>query len=270
MNPKKLILIVVAASLLTGCQFIGNTFKFKETTKGFIETILVEDYDNAISYFAMDHEIAKNTNLESFKNGLVTFRDQLVKNFGTKLDYKFMKSEKTLSTNKDESTPPNTTSVLIQISNDKEFGVLKILFDDTSLKILNIHILGIKEPIPTLTYFWLFGFFALLIPIFNIYIIIQIKKSSLKKKWLKYIAVIALNIPAITYSALNGLSFNLLSFQLLFGFSFGYMGYANSFWTIGIPLGGIFWFWKLKTNNKTESEIKLNTEYHDIKIESEI
>jgi hypothetical protein len=35
------------------------------------------------------------------------------------------------------------------------------------------------------------------------------------------------------------------------------MGYLNSFWTFGIPLGGIYWLWKLnkKTEEKKETEI---------------
>jgi len=63
---------------------------------------------------------------------------------------------------------------------------------------------------------------------------------------LKYIAVIFLNVPAFTYAAVNGFSFNLLSFQFLLGISFSYMGYLNSAWTFGLPLGGLYWFWKLK------------------------
>lgn len=97
-----------------------------------------------------------------------------------------------------------------------------------------------------MTYFWLFGLIAICIPIFNIYVIRQIKRSDLNNKWLKYIAVIFLNVPAITYAAVNGLSFKLLNFQILFGISFGYMGFLNSFWSFGIPLGGLYWFWKLK------------------------
>jgi hypothetical protein len=78
----------------------------------------------------------------------------------------------------------------------------------------------------------------------------------LTKKWLKYIAVIFLNVPAITYSAVYGLSFNLLSFQILFGISFSYLGYLSSAWTFGVPLGGLYWLWKL--SKKTEDETTEN------------
>ena len=101
---------------------------------------------------------------------------------------------------------------------------------------------------------------AICVPIFNIWIIRKIKKSDLKKKWLKYIAVIFLNVPAITYNAVYGLSFSLLSFQILFGISFSYMGYLSSAWTFGIPLGGLYWLWKLNKKEDVTTENKIITE----------
>lgn len=111
-----------------------------------------------------------------------------------------------------------------------------------------------------MTLFWLFGLLAICIPVFNIYVIRQIKRSNLKKKWLKYIAVIFLNTPAITYAAVNGLSFKLINFQILLGVSFGYMGYLNSYWTFGIPLGGLYWFWKLRQQKNEVTEPEIATE----------
>lgn len=256
-RTKKIVLTVLTVSLLTGCDFIKNTFTYKDKTKELVETLIKEDYDKAIDCFAMEHEMAKNADKEELKKGLAAFREIIVKNFGTELNYSFMKSEKKFSTIKEENTPPNTTVALIEFSNDKEFGVFNVLFDDKSGKILNINTLDVKQPIPSMTVFWLFGLLAICIPIFNIYVIRQIKRSDLKKKWLKYIAVILLNVPAITYAAVNGLSFNLLSFQILLGVSFGYMGFLNSYWAFGIPLGGLYWFWKLKQRKikVTETEI---------------
>jgi len=110
--------------------------------------------------------------------------------------------------------------------------------------------------LPTITLFWqfwqfrLFGLFVICVPIFNIYVIRQIKRSNLKKKWLKYIAVIFLNVPAITYAIVNGLSLQLLKNQILLGVGFGYEGYINYYLAFGIPLGGLYWFWKLRQKNK--------------------
>ena len=208
---------------------------------------------------AIENEAFKNTNLDTLKIGLGNFQNIVVTNFGKELKYKFMTAEKTLSTVEGESTAPNTTLAQIEFSNDTDFGVFEITFDDNTNKILHIKTLDLKEKIPNMTFFWLFGILAICVPIFNIWIIRKIKKSNLNKKWLKYIAVIFLNVPAITYNAVYGLSFSLLSFQILFGISFSYMGYLSSAWTFGIPLGGLYWLWKLnkKTNDQTtENEIR--------------
>lgn len=256
----KISILILTVSLLTSCDFINNTFTYKDTTEGFIETLIDEDYEKSLTYMATEHDGFKNTNLDTLKLGLANFRQLIVKNFGTELNYKFMTANKTFSTVEGESTAPNTTKAQIEFSNDIEFGVFEIIFDDNSNKIYYIKTLDIKEPIPNMTIFWLFGILAICVPIFNIWIIRKIKKSDLKKKWLKYIAVIFLNVPALTYSAVNGLSFNLLSFQILFGISFSYMGYLSSAWTFGIPLGGIYWFGKLNKRKVDTEEGEIETE----------
>lgn len=265
-GTKQFVLTILTVILLTGCDFIKNTFTYKDKTKEFVEYLLMEDYNKCLDLFAMEHEMAKNTNIDTLKLGLANFRQLLVNNWGTELEYSFIKSEKKFSTVEADKTPPNTMLVLVEFNNQKEFGVLQVLFDDTSKKILNIETLDIKEPIPTMTLFWLFGFLAICVPIFNIYVIRQIKRSDLKKKWLKYIAVIVLNTPAINYAAVNGLSFKLINIQMLFGVSFGYMGYLNSYWTFGIPLGGLYWFWKLRQQKNKVVETEIATE-QNIQIE---
>ena len=249
-RAKKVLLTILTVSILTGCNFVSNIFKYKDMAKEFVETLIKEDYNKCIELLAMEHEIARNTNIDTLKIKLADLRKVIVENWGTQLDYSFMKAEKNFSTIEANNTPSNTTLVLIQFNNKKDFGVFEVLFDDNSEKLLNIKSLGVKEPIPTMTYFWLFGLLAICIPIFNIYVIRQIKRSNLKRKWLKYIAVILLNVPAIQYAAVSGLSFKLLNFQILLGVSFSYMGYLNSYLAFGIPLGGLYWFWKLRRKNE--------------------
>lgn len=254
----KTLLLILIVSFFTSCDFINNAFTYKDTTEGFVEALIEENYEKSVSFMAIENEAYKNTNIDTLKLGLANFRKIIVDNFGKELDYKFMTANKTFSTVEGESTAPNTTLAQIEFSNETEFGVFEITFADDSNKILHIKTLDLKEKIPNMIWFWLFGVLAICIPIFNIWIIRKIKKSNLKKKWLKYIAVIFLNVPAITYSAVYGLSFSLLSFQILFGISFSYMGYLSSAWTFGIPLGGLYWLWKLnkKTEDKTtENEI---------------
>ena len=245
---------LLTIGLLSGCTFINNTFKYRDTTKEFVENLLQKNYNKCVDLMAMDNPIAASTNIDTLKMGLANFRDIIISNFGDKLDYSFMSSEKKWSTNTSESTPPNTTRVLMQFANDKEFGIFQVLFDDNSKKILNIKTLDVKAPIPNMVGFWVFGILALCVPVFNIYMIVRIKRSQYKKKWLKYLAVIILNVPAVTYNAVNGLSLQLLSFQILFGISFQYMGYLNSAWTFGIPLGGLYLLWQLKNGKDKPTE----------------
>ncbi|UZD24188.1 hypothetical protein PBT90_12415 [Algoriphagus halophytocola] len=252
LNMKRTLLLFLTLTILSGCEFISNTFDYKDKTEEFVEALLQENYDRCVELFAMGHEMARNTNPDSLKAGLGNFRNLVVDNFGSELDYSLMKSEKTWSTIEENNTPPNTTVVLVQFSNETHFGVFKVLFDDQTKKILNINTLDVKEQIPNMTLFWLFGLIVICVPIFNIYVIRLIKKSDLKKKWLKYIALVFFNVPAITYSAVGGFSFSLLSFQILLGMSFNYMGYLNSAWTLGIPLGGLYWLWKIKTRKPNE------------------
>ncbi|WP_185144266.1 hypothetical protein [Dysgonomonas alginatilytica] len=233
---------------------ITNAFTYKDTTKGFVESLFKEDYDASIEYLVAEDYRNAGISTDSLKSILSTFRQYTVDRFGTDLNYSFLTSRKTISTIESENTPPGMTEVTIQISNQKDFGVFKVLFVDDTHKISKIDILNIKEPIPSMLGFWFLGVLVICIPIFNIYVIIKIKRSSLKKKWIKYIAVILLNAPTIVYSAVNGFSLKLLTFQFLFGIGFNFSGYINCYWSFGIPLGGLFWLWRLYVRAKLKEE----------------
>jgi len=251
---RQIFLLIIILSIVTSCDFIRNSFTYKDKTCELVETMIKEDYTKSVNCFALKHTLFKNTNIEILKKRLTGLRGVIVQNFGTELTFILMKSEKRISTVKILDIPPNTTEAYIQFTNGKEFGVFKVLFDDVSQKILNIEILDVKDPIPNMVTFWIIGFLMLLIPTFNIYIIILIRNSDFKKKWLKYLAILSLNAPAILYNAIGGFSISLLKIQLLLGISFSYMGYAHSYWAIGIPLGGIYWFWKLQLKDKMKGK----------------
>jgi hypothetical protein len=38
------------------------------------------------------------------------------------------------------------------------------------------------------------------------------------------------------------------------------MGFLNSYWTFGIPLGGLYWFWKLRQYKNEVIETEIETE----------
>ena len=194
-KTKQILLTILTVATLTSCNLINNYFNYRDTTKQLVNDILKQDYDNAVKLFALEHPSFAGITTDTLKARLPAFRDILVNNFGEHLDYTMMSTEKKWSTDETENTPPNTTVVLMQFANDKEFGILKVWFDDISKKVIYIKTLDVKQPIPSMTIFWLFGLIALCVPIFNIFVIRQIKRSDLKKKWLKYIAVIFLNVP---------------------------------------------------------------------------
>lgn len=260
---KLSILLLVLAISFAGCTFLGNTFEYKDTTKEFVNAVLKENYDKAVSLMAMEHETAKGTDIQNLKSGLSSLRELVVNNFGQELEYTFIKTEKTFTTGENKQLP-NTTVLYLQLENEKEFGYFQVLFDDQSGKILNIQLQEVKQPIPSMTAFWLFGILAVSVFAFNVYMIIQVRKSNLKKKWQKYLAIILLNVPTIGWSAVGGFFFKLLNFQIMLGISFSMMGYMNTVWALGIPLGSLYVFWKLKkglyetTDEETEA-VEYNT-----------
>jgi hypothetical protein len=239
-------LILFSVSLLASCDFINNTLTYKDTTDKLVESIINEDYDNTLNYFALENDYHKKTPFDTLKSKFSSFRKLILEHFGDNLEYTFMTASRTFSTNNVKATEVHTTDALIQFENKKEFGVLELVFDNESNKIISIKPLDIKERIPNMLLFWLFGLPALCILIFNLLVIRKIKKSRLKRKWLKCLCVFVFNAPTITYSAVTGLSFGLLSFQLMLGVGVNYMGYLNAAWAIGLPLGGLYWLWKLR------------------------
>lgn len=254
---RKTIIISLLITILNllSCEFIGNTFHYKKITIDFIEALIIEDYDTCIDLFALDHELAEDINLDTLLSSLPSFRKLILNNFGAELNYTLLSVTKYFSSLEAEEANNKMSHVLIEIKNEKEFGIIKVVFDDTSKKILNLDTLNIRQKIPSLLTFWLFGLLAFGIPIFNIYVIYLIRKSHLKRKWLKYLAVMVLNVPSISFTPIYGFSYQLFIFQGLFGISGHVSGYTKMIWSFGIPIAGIYWLWKLKSKKQ---EVQLN------------
>jgi len=249
----------------SGCQFIRNSFTYKNTTREFVEDLLHKDYSKCMDLMFLDSARAKGIRADTLKlrlkSVLTNFTDVILNKFGSNLKYSFIQSKKTFSTNQEENTPANSTEFYMQISNDKEFGVIHALFDDRSNKIIKISLLDTEESIPDMTIFWLFGVLTLSVLAFNIYTIIKVKRSQLKRKWSLYLSIILINVPTISYGAIHGLSFELLSFQGLFGVGFSYYGYLGALWEFGIPLGSFFCLWKIYSKkNGLEEQAEIMSE----------
>lgn len=253
---KTVTLLLFLSFVFSGCDLLTHLRTASGKTKAFVEFTLNEDYEQARACLLADSVRLSD---DSVKLILGNFRQLIINNFGKQLDFAITSVEKKYSTNEEENTPPNTTRCLVQFKNETDFGVFNVLFDDVTGKIVNINLLNIKRPIPSMLYFWLFGLVTLGVLGFNIYVIRLIKKSDLKRKWLKYLAVVMLNFPAITYTAMDGVAFS-YSIQLLFGVSCSFMGYLNSSWTVGLPVGAFFMFWKIKDESKPDEYLPANPE----------
>ena len=236
------IAVIIILSTLSGCTFIGNTFIYKAETKEFIQDLLQADYNKCTTLFDMSAN-----NPDTIKKQLPVFREGIIKAFDENLDYTFVSAEKTV-TNYVFSPGKNseTTEVFMQISNDKIFGLIKVVYNDQTHKIIDIRVSDKTLRVPDMWPFWLFGIIALCVPAFNIYMIIKVRRSNIKTKWPKYMAIIFLNIPSFGFNLLSGFFFKLFGLQLLFGISLSMMGYSSSSWEIGIPIGSLIVLYRLQ------------------------
>jgi hypothetical protein len=253
----------VLLMILCGCNFIKRSFQYSDTSKQFIDAILNQDYDKSFNLMAMDREEMREMNRDTLKMKLAATHDMLVKHYGNKLNYTFKKTEKFASTKREDNLPPNTTLLFLEFDNGKDLGMLKFLFDDTSGKVINLRLFDIA-PVPNMLYFWLFSALLLLVFAFNVYVIIQIKRSTVIKKWKKYLPVILFNVPTLGYNAMGGFFFKLIYFQLMLGISFAHMGYSGSSASFGIPIGAIYVLWKLRNGlYKTEEDVVAENQLAD-------
>lgn len=249
---KRSIIFILGFTLfLSSCTFVGNIKKYSKSSKELIYSIINEDYIKAYDLFA--YEKYGDIPMDTFVLQMSAFRKKIVDNFGTDFDLSFVSAEKT--TFKTGESGPHPTKAQIQLKNSIHYGYITLLFDDEVKKVGIIHIENIKNEIPSMTFFWLFGLIPILIVGFNIYTIRRVAKSNVNRKWLKIIGIVILNVPAITYSVVNGFKFELLSFQIFLGMSLGLMGYIGTFWTFGIPIGSLIANFKInKLKNSVNSE----------------
>jgi hypothetical protein len=254
---KKSAVYLLIIFMLTGCSFIGNTFKYKKLCNETVDNILAEDYPAVVSAFSFDQ--TDTVQLGKLTDGIKNFRQLIIENFGTEIDQRFMTTEKKFST---EGNEPNITTVYFQIENEKEYGTLKFTIDDTTGKIQWINLGDTKNVIPDTTWFWLFGIFPLGVLLFNIYTVWRISKSDFPYKWILILMCIGLNIPSMNcYIDYPQLKFQAdLSLQMMLGVSFNLTGYDNYLLEFGFPLGSIitqsllFWDKRKKESQKITFE----------------
>jgi hypothetical protein len=261
------VFVLAMACCIGGCNLINNTSNPANTayvnkTATFTNALLDSNYSVCINMINLDKS-QKSVDMGAVRIGLDSLRAKIGRNFGRQIEYSFMNAQKQASNDMSYNLPPNTTLVSVEFHNTKDIGVLQVLFDDLSGKIDNIQSLQVRQPIPNMTKFWLFGLLALLVVAINIFAIIAAWRSKLKLKWLYCIAIILLNIPSIEYGAAHGLAFRLWRDQYIMGVDFQKIGYLGAFWTIGIPIAAIFticrvFFFKPKVATEDQSKKPAN------------
>jgi hypothetical protein len=251
MKRNLLLLLAICTIGLLGSCNIADNFKYGSPTKEFMGYLAQKDYNKCVAM--MNTSKAKKADIDALKINLDGFRTKLVADFGEKVDYSYMRiaDARTMGI----TYIPNSTNVLMQISNDKELGVIEVIFDNKTNDIINVKALQIKEPIPSMTDFWIFGIVCLLIPSFNIYVIRKVWRSNMSHKWLRTLVIIVVNVCAVGCVPVKGLVFTLLKLQPVLGINFIKMGYLGSSWVLGIPLGGIYMLWLLKTGNYQKAPV---------------
>lgn len=245
---KNLSLLLLLFLITNSCQFYSNTKEYKKSAVVFMDNIMNGKIDENIDLFALEHEGMKNMDKNVLNEGLYQFRTDMISQYGKEVEFTFLGANKHYSTN--NNTIPNSTNVNILFQNDKNYGIIKFIYDDNTKKVLNVSPEFSNQPLPSMVLFYAVAIIGLAIPIFNIYVFNMIRKSQLKLKWLKYIALIFLNFPTIKYAPLDGFDFQFFNFQLL-GYGFNFTSIFSTL-AIALPIGAIYWFWKLKKIQKEQ------------------
>jgi hypothetical protein len=259
---KQSLAIVIFSFFTFGCGMVGQLNEFKTSTEGFVTALMSSDYDKAVTYFDIENqEFGSLLNRDTLKAAMPTLQGILSKNFGDNLKVSFLTANKTYTTAKvEKKLPPNSIQAKATFEGDTHFGYLVFLLNEKNGKILHVDIENFKEPKPQTNKVYLFSLLGLLVATFNIYMLVRVSKSNILQKWKRIVTIIVLNVPTLGYNAVSGFFFKLLSFQFLLGASFGFADYASTYCAIGIPIGSLLVWWKMKNDMYLSEEIVTPTD----------
>ncbi|MDF9801440.1 hypothetical protein OKW21_006749 [Catalinimonas alkaloidigena] len=258
LNMNRILPFLILLIFTTGCSFLNSSSEGYDNAVSQVNAIANGDFDEAISYFDID--LSDTAQVNQLKRGIPNIQTAITENFGTDFDLSFSKSDKkfSFSTADDEESVIEPLKVKIQIKNDTHFGIIEATINEQNNKIQYINLLNYKEEIPSYLLLYLAGLIALGVATLNIMAIRRIRKSKLKRKWLRIIGVLVFNVPTITLTALGHFSLD-ISFQILLGIGFSATGIEETLVTFGIPIGSIITLIMVKTGEqKRITDDKLN------------
>lgn len=233
---NRILFLLVLIVFTNGCSFLNSSSEGYDNAISQINAIVSGDFDEAISYFDID--LSDTTQINQLKRGIPNIQRAIIENFGTDYDLSFSKSDKSYKYSSADGSSVEPLKIKIQIKNDTHFGIIEATINEQNNKIGYINLLNYKEEIPSYLLLYVAGLIAIGVAALNVLAIRRIRKSNLKKKWLRIIGVLMFNVPAITLTALGHLSID-ISFQIMLGIGFSATGIDETLVTFGIPIGSI-------------------------------
>ena len=251
------VLIFALFILIGGCgsneEFVENNIPKKEDgfAKHYIHLLKKEKYDSA--YYLLASSIKNQNSL----NGLKQISPYLQNVDSGITIISFYKSSKTLlfSTSKNDSQSVTNTEIDYKTDLKKGWLHINLVVENinNNLRISGIHVEPISQPIEELTAFtfknagfvdYLFLIIAVFIPVFIIYSIIQLFRTEISKKWLRFIFILFGICKFNLYWATSKITLALFSFQIL-GAGYYKPGILSPYIiSISIPLGAIIFYGK--------------------------
>jgi len=172
---------------------------------------------------------------------LTAIANALKSSIGDRIEVKFDRSQKIVSTNISEATPEGTTRVYFDLVSNEKYLEVETLVNDQTQKIQYLNFSQDPKVVPSYVPFILLSILFLVIPILNVFAITRIRTNYDKGRIWRYLTVLLLNIPTVTYFALGSVNVNLLADQMFLGFAFDFSGLSQASVSIGLPLGALYW-----------------------------
>ena len=254
---RKLVLLFLIAFCIVGCSSFN-----KEKSIQIAKYIVEGDYEKVME--ESDDLVFQQMSRYTFTIGLQSMHDLIQTGLGSEVEYTFIQSEKKyrIQKGKEPNIEDNHDVTIIMLSNGNKSTMLTLFYNRETGKPYYFHVDDVREC--DMTRFWILSSLGLLVIAFIIYTIVRVKKSDMKKKWVKYILAVVVNIPLFLVTS-SGVKLSLgLS---IMGVGFEYLG-PDSYTKIAFPLGSIIVLYLLrKHNKKKETETVETTENSQNEIE---
>lgn len=265
---RKIFLLLLVIFSLVGCSFFN-----KEKSIQLAKCIVEGEYEKVIE--ESDDLIFQQMSRDSLIMGLKTMHDFIQMNLGSEVEYTFIHSERNYKSQMGKGfTGENMDLTVIMLSNGNKSSMLSLLYNRETGKAVYFKVGEAREV--DMSFYWILSSLALLVVAFIIYTIVRVKKSDMKKKWVKYILAVVVNIPLFMVTPVGVKPFLFLVTSSgvklslgvsIMGVGFEYLG-PDSYTKIAFPLGSIIVLYLLrKHNKKKETETVEATENSQNEIE---